>query len=56
MLLNQLKEKALQSAVKNKLFLKEFLLDKTFTFCIISDGKSNAIGLTLTPKKRGRIK
>ncbi len=55
MLLNQLKEKALQSAVKNKLFLKEFLLDKTFTFCIISDGKSNAIGLTLTPKNEGEL-
>lgn len=55
MLLNQLKEKALESAIKDKLSLKEFLLDKTFTFCIISDGKNDFIGLTLTPKDEGEL-
>lgn len=55
MILDQLKEKALKSAKKNKLILKEYILDKSFTFCIINDGNKDFIGLTLTPKNEGEL-
>ncbi len=55
MILDTLKSKALKSAKRNNLFLKEYMLDETFTFCIINNGEKDFIGLTLTPKNEGEL-
>lgn len=55
MILDDLAAQALDCAKKNSLKLIEVKVDTTFTFVIISNGKSSQIGVTLTPHDEGKI-
>ncbi len=53
MILDRLKQKALNCAKRNKLKLVNFEICDLFTYAVVSDGTKEFTGVTLTPKKEG---
>ncbi len=55
MILDKLKQKALNCAKRNKLELLNIEICNVFTYAVVSDGKNSFTGLTLTPKNEGSL-
>ena len=55
MILDKLKQKALNCAKRNKLELLKVEICNIFTYAVVSDGKNSFTGLTLTPKNEGSL-
>ncbi len=55
MILDKLKQKAMQSVQKNNLKLVEFEMCGVFTYAKVTDGIKDFIGVTLTPIDEGKL-
>lgn len=55
MILDKLKQKALNCAKRNGLELVEFCIYDTFTYAVVRAGEKSFKGLTLTPNKEGEL-